>query len=654
MVWKPTVLAPISRVLNFTSEWNQCSAEAEFSNKTKTDNMDLDNHLLASTMCGLVSDLNGASKFINDKPDPSQVTLTCNWTQKLWVERHENFQNLVDQNIAKVGNTQAKSEATHVVVSVFYGVQIFCVFAQDVKGKEEDEQVRKVTQEKLSKIMKKFQAAFDSQLNLENFKQEFNEEMHELADLKCRLYVDLKKESVNECNLFEAYQYCIDLKRNISKDGATDIDKLKGVPIAIQLCPLRVLLPPSTIVPDFRDVDAGRLNDCCRILADLTRIVIRAEKTYAAVTAEKTCKVVREFIQLVLNYQHFLQEDLKKAVVLARSNSTYSEDYYNYLFGYCEDDEDDKDDEIMSIVSKAENHPLFKTSRLEQWIDSKEAEMYMMEFIVTKVGTGVVVLADGSQLTEHINKKNVLVLTLPPLDERTNETLGAMKKSREKPFDDNFQSEETTNHENPWHLVQSKKRLVLTYLKEMVTHVKRNKEEQAKFIITFGESGNPFGCSYSVYQNGKLLKNNLLRLPSPPSGLRIVHQVTQKAKKAKTTFSSITVKWNYEDLGFPRNFTAHYRQKGTSGPWVSLMNKNTKSVQNQLDIDYPTGSQMEIRITANTCIGRSDFSAVIDTSVPEANSSPAIENDKIFLRPPTHLKVKLNTVFYYLFIYQFA
>ena len=190
MVWKPTIFHAIPVTCeDYRSEWMECTAEAEFSNKIKTESMDLDNHLLASTMCGLISDFNGASNFINDKPDPSQIILTCSWTQKLWVERYKDLQHLVDPN------TASNTKATHVVVSVLYGAQMFCVFVQDVQGKEKDEQVRKETQKKLQKIMKRFQVAFDSQLNLEKFKQEFNEEMHELADFKCRLYMDFKAES---------------------------------------------------------------------------------------------------------------------------------------------------------------------------------------------------------------------------------------------------------------------------------------------------------------------------------------------------------------------------------------------------------------------------------------------------------------------------
>ena len=489
-------MAPVSRVLNFRSEWTHCSAEAEFSNRIKTENMYLDNHLLTSTMCGLISDFNGASNFINDKQDPSQVILICNWTQKLWVERHKDLQNVVDQNMAKfheVGNTQ--TEATHVVVSVLYGAQIFCVFAQDVNGKEEDEQVRKITQEKLSKIMKRFQVAFENQSSLEKFKQEFNEEKHELVDLKCRLYMDLTTQSVNECNLFDAYEYCIDLKRNISKDGVTDIDKLKGVPITIKLCPLQVLLPLFTTgglkrFGEFRDVKVDLLSRCCRILTNLKRIVIRAEKTYAANTAEETYPAFRDFVHLVSKYQHFMEEDLKKAVVFARSKGDH---YY-------------EDGEIMSIVKNAENHPLFKTSQLEQWIDAKEVEVDMLDWIVTKVGNRAVVLADSSQLTEHVNNKCSLVLTVPPLDERTNETLVAMKKS----FDENFEPEETiSNVSKPWYLVLSKKKLVLNYLKDLVTHVERNKEEPIQVIVTFGKSSNPFGCSYSAYENGNIINRKI-------------------------------------------------------------------------------------------------------------------------------------------------
>ena len=53
MSWKPTTLANVSRVSDFESKWVQCS-EGEFFYIIMTDNMDLDNHLLASTMYHVV------------------------------------------------------------------------------------------------------------------------------------------------------------------------------------------------------------------------------------------------------------------------------------------------------------------------------------------------------------------------------------------------------------------------------------------------------------------------------------------------------------------------------------------------------------------------------------------------------------------------
>ena len=497
MSWKPTTLANVSRVSDLESKWVQCS-EGEFFYIIMTDNMDLDNHLLASTMCGLVSDFKGASNFINDKPDPSQVTLSYNWTGKLWVESYKDLKNLVDQNIAhcQVNNTQqTKSEATHVVVSVSYGAQIFCAFAKDLNGKEEDEVVRKMTRKNLNKIIKKFIVAFENQSSLEKFKQEFSkEENHELADLKCRLYMDLKTEPVYESNLFDAYECCVDLKRQIYKDGTNDISKLKGVPIAIQICPLEVLLSPSTTgvlkkFNGFRDINIGLEYRCHRDLDGLKRVVMRAEKMYA--NTEEICPALHDFVHLVSDYQNVLQENVKNAVVLAR----------------CPVHGSDADDAVRSIFIKAEKHPLFKISQLEQWIDSKEAEMDMMKLIAREVGTNVVVLADASQLAKHVSNKSSLVLTVPPLDERTNEILVAMKKC----CAENFQPEQTiSNVIEPWHLVLSKKKLVFNYLRELDTHLQRNKEEPIQVIVTFDKSSYPFGCSYSVYENGISVNINTL------------------------------------------------------------------------------------------------------------------------------------------------
>ena len=106
-------------------------------------------------------------------------------------------------------------------------------------------------------------------------------------------------ESVNQCNLFDAYECCINLKRQIYRDGTNDISKLKGVPIAIQLCPLEVLLPPSTHgvlkkFIGFCDINIGLEYRCRRVLAGLKRVVMRAEKMYT--NTEEICPALHDFV----------------------------------------------------------------------------------------------------------------------------------------------------------------------------------------------------------------------------------------------------------------------------------------------------------------------------------------------------------------------
>ena len=86
---------------------------------------------------------------------------------------------------------------------------------------------------------------------------------------------------MNESNFLEASECCVDLKGQIYRDGDIDIDKLKGVPIAQQLCPLQVLLHTSTTgglkrFGEFRYVKYELVNRCCGIFTNLKRIVIRA------------------------------------------------------------------------------------------------------------------------------------------------------------------------------------------------------------------------------------------------------------------------------------------------------------------------------------------------------------------------------------------
>ena len=84
-----------------------------------------------------------------------------------------------------------------------------------------------------------------------------------------------------------------------------------------------------------------------------------------------------------------------------------------------------------------------------------------------------------------------------------------------------------------------------------------------------------------------------------------------------TTFP-IRLKWDYEDLGFPCTFLVEYRPKDDpDGNWKHQ--KISKPSEKQMVIALSQDSSVEMRVAAETFIGRSDFSDVVevDSELPD-------------------------------------
>ncbi len=65
-------------------------------------------------------------------------------------------------------------------------------------------------------------------------------------------------------------------------------------------------------------------------------------------------------------------------------------------------------------------------------------------------------------------------------------------------------------------------------------------------------------------------------------------------------------------MGIPHTFLVEYRPKDDpEAPWKQQ--KTSKPGETQLTINLRQVSVIEIRVAAETCIGRSDFSEVVDT-----------------------------------------
>ena len=223
--------------------------------------MGIDNHLNMSITSGLISNFHGASNFINDQPDPRQAAYTVHIQAKLR-EEHLDLETLVSQQVPRLvgekGVEESELDPTHIVTSVCYGGEAYCVFVQDVDGGEADEEARQEIIQQLSKIGMEWQDALHDFKDLDQFKQQLDsQQKHQVTRIKCRLYADFQVEPVVECNFFDAYKQSLQLMKTMYRK---ETGNSKAIPIAIRLCPLKCLVDPierNDKKFGYRDIDDG-------------------------------------------------------------------------------------------------------------------------------------------------------------------------------------------------------------------------------------------------------------------------------------------------------------------------------------------------------------------------------------------------------------
>ena len=576
--WKSPCLSPPIQVdSEFKVKMKCCTAIDPWN---KWDHMGLDGHLKASTVAGLIDKYKGASKYLNNRLNPGQVTLTlvCRI-----VARKEclDWLKLPNELTISDGQEEKMPDASHVVVGVVYGAEIYCAIADDFYG---DEVARSEAEKNLSKLSSKMMNGLMELQNLTEFKLKLCSDEIILAErLQCRLYADLQSIAVRECNLFYAYTHCFQL---IEKIKGT---RSKAIPISVNLCPLNSIFPTTVGFEkafEYREVDKVLANRCCKIGAKLEKIIVMADTNRSHFT--KFCRVShRQFTETVETFQNLWKKKLNKVVVDARQSKIGD------------------DDEVERVIKIVETHPLFKPSRLARWLKYKKDEAEMAAKLASI--NGVTFFASKSKLREKLcesfdEEKFSLVLTIPPLDERTNKLFKVMKNCVESEDElvavDREDDEEEGDDKLPWHKVPSKRKKV----REMVNHVKRNEhlKNRVQFFITVGENNQEFQL-YSVYKSEDLIKDGIDRLPVPPTNVRFC--------LVANSIPSILVEWDYEDLGYPCTFLVEYRLKAdTDGDWNQL--RTSKPGETWITIPMESGS-IEFRVTADTFIGCSKCSDII-------------------------------------------
>ena len=129
--WEPDALSLATRV---SSSCNRRFRQTKFSENANGNIItsvivELDSHLQLSYVAGLMENTeNSSSYYLNDRPDPRQVTCTigCHATCR---EENLDLLSLVNQQVPHLLQEDQESNATHVVASVSYGADVFCIFA---------------------------------------------------------------------------------------------------------------------------------------------------------------------------------------------------------------------------------------------------------------------------------------------------------------------------------------------------------------------------------------------------------------------------------------------------------------------------------------------------------------------------------------------
>ena len=116
-----------------------------------------------------------------------------------------------------------------------------------------DEDARKEIEDNLFLLGKKWSKALHEFKDPVKIKMQFkSKEKHLITQLRCRLYAPFQTQPMIECNFFESYTKSFEVMQNVFT--VTE----DAVPVAIQLCPLIVILAENEEQMakfSYRDVD---------------------------------------------------------------------------------------------------------------------------------------------------------------------------------------------------------------------------------------------------------------------------------------------------------------------------------------------------------------------------------------------------------------
>ncbi|XP_074799676.1 stonustoxin subunit alpha-like [Natator depressus] len=465
----------------------------------KASALSLSGSLKASFLGGLV-EVSGAAGFLNDtKKSKNQARVTLKYSattrfEQLAISHSER------QNVSYPAVYDQK-KATHVVTAVLYGAQAFFVFDREVSSSENIEEIQgnmKRMIEKLPKIAGGGEGP--------EYKKASNAE-----DFSCTFYGDfaLKNNPLTYLDAMETYST---LPKLLGDHGEM------AVPVKAWLYPLQLL--DSKAAKLVSEISNVLIFDTQIALEQLTELDIRCNdmmKNPIATIFPEFKKKIQQFRDQCQQHRQTFQKQLAGILPAIRGGGA--------------------EERVLVDILISKNQSLFNTQRLNEFLDTKEREMNLVDSYLTRL-QNVEVISSESELEKIVlspEHDSVVSFTLTSLHNKepylSDLNFWLRREFLEKIHDSaSASSTHEKSNSKQWFEYEEIRRKAQKITKSFLDFTNVNKSHgNTQFIVaSVPDEDNP-GASIYLYADGELVSTNFEppSKPLPPLIDRIRHNCAQ-------------------------------------------------------------------------------------------------------------------------------
>ncbi len=314
----------------------------------KTHALKVDGLLKLDVLCNNV-DVEGAASYLTEeKGSKRQARVVLKYEAKTQFRRLT-MEHLDDTKIS-YHEVLEEDNATHVVVGVQYGGNVFVEFVQEVT----EEECSKRVQGEMKAAVEKLKGVVSSRGNVNA--NSTTQSTQKTEKIKCQIYSDFPTDDQYPSTYEEAVEFC---KRLPSLTGSEKI----GVPVVLHLCPLDSL---GTLQKKRRktrkEISAVLINKACATIEHLQSVLAECKDLIQEDNFPTLKYQLTLFMEKVQKYKIFFQEKVSQLTFEIRDGSANTDKFGAFL--------------------KGQEASVFSHSTLDKWLSQKREKVKMLREIM--------------------------------------------------------------------------------------------------------------------------------------------------------------------------------------------------------------------------------------------------------------------------------